>query len=104
MLDVLSSCVIIFLDITTLDGTWGDDAGRYGRFVRVGTPTNTGEQRGGSPMTLLHVVTADNRPSVADNVTSFSHPLTNGNPDALILWSVGSGRSAARRGRRRRRQ
>jgi hypothetical protein len=90
--------IFMILDVTTLNGSWADDAGRSGTLVPVGSPTNLGEQRGGDPMTFLHVVTADNRPTGgADNVTCFSHQLTNGNPSALILWSANRGNQSSLR-------
>ncbi len=78
--------IIAQIDVGTLDGAWRDTAGRHGSFVPVGTPTNPGRQRGDVPSSFLHVVSPANRPTGgADNVTCFSHALTNGNPDAVVL-------------------
>jgi len=78
--------VILGIDVSTLNGSWSDDAGRSGSLLRVSTPTSSGTQRGGRSNTFVHVVTADNRPAGgADNISCFSHPLSDDNPDALVL-------------------
>jgi hypothetical protein len=84
------------INVTTLNGMWRDSAGRTGQLISVGAPSTPGtpmQQRGGHGTTFLHeVLEGINRPiPAAQNVTCFSHPLTDGNPDALILFSVNRG-------------
>jgi hypothetical protein len=77
--------------LPSLNGNWSDDAGRRGQFVSVASPTVGGTQRGSAPLAFLHIVSSQNRRAGAgDNVSCFSHPLTDGNPD--VLMSVTSNR------------
>jgi len=84
------------IDTATLNGSWADDAGRTGALVWVSSPRNPGVQRGGAAQTWLHIVTTANRTGgTNDNVTCFSHPLTDGNPGALIVFSHNRGPQTA---------
>ncbi|MCC7179007.1 MAG: hypothetical protein IT177_11510 [Acidobacteria bacterium] len=90
--------VILSIDTTTLNGSWLDDAGGNGTLLRVSTPTSSGMQRGERPNSFLHVVSAENRPAgAADNVSCFSHPLADGRPSALIVFSPNRGGQSALR-------
>ncbi|MGE0462223.1 MAG: hypothetical protein AB7Q16_12705 [Vicinamibacterales bacterium] len=88
--------VTLSIDTATLNGAWADDAGRSGTLLRVSTPRSSGVQRGGQSNSFLHVVSADNRPDgAADNISCFSHPLADGRPSALIVFSPNRGGSSA---------
>lgn len=83
--------IVAAIDTATLNGTWSDDAGRSGTLVRVGTTRNAGVQRGVA-QTWVHIVTTSNRTGGNnDNVSCFSHPLTDGNPNAVILFAHNRG-------------
>jgi hypothetical protein len=84
--------LILTIDVTTLNGSWADDAGRTGSLMRISTPTGGGMQRGAYSNSFLHVVTAQNRPAGgAANISCFSHPLTNGRSTALVVFSPNRG-------------
>jgi hypothetical protein len=84
------------INTTTLNGSWEDDGGRVGTLRRVSTSTNAGRPRGDYGPNFLHIVSAQNRPGgVADNVSCFSHPRTDGNSFALILSSPNRGSQSA---------
>jgi hypothetical protein len=80
------------LSLATLNGTWQDDADRRGQFIRVAGPVAGTNRRGIGANTFLHVVSSTNRqPGAGDNVSCFSHPLTDGRPGAFILAQVNRG-------------
>lgn len=88
--------VVLRIDTTTLNGTWQDDLGRSGTLLRVSTPSSAGTQRGSLSNSVLHIVSAQNRPAgAADNISCFSHPLTDGRPSALIVFSPNRGSQSA---------
>lgn len=88
--------VVLRIDTTTLNGSWQDDLGRSGALLRVSTPTMAGTQRGDYSNSFLHIVSAENRPGgAADNISCFSHPLTDGRPSVLIVFSPNRGSQSA---------
>lgn len=84
------------IDLGTFSGTWDDNGSHSGAFVFAPSGGSGGPLR--DPATpsngFVHRVTTSNRPAVssgASNITCFSHPLTDGNPNALILAVVNIG-------------
>jgi hypothetical protein len=88
--------VVAAIDTATLNGTWSDDAGRVGTLVRVTATRHAGTQRGGAAQTWLHIVTTSNRTGgTNNNVSCFSHPMTDGNPNALVIFTHNRGPQTA---------
>lgn len=84
------------LSLATLNGSWQDDADRRGQFIRVTGPVAGTNRRGISANTFQHFVSLSNRQAGAgDNVSCFSHPLTDGHPGALVLVSSNRGQVSA---------
>lgn len=86
------------LSLATLNGNWQDDADRRGQLIRVSGPVAGANRRGIPANTFLHIVTPTNRqPGGGDNVTCFSHPLTDGHPGAYVVVTVNRGQATGLR-------
>lgn len=84
-----SSRLLGILNLATLIGTWYDDHGSGPLVPATGITRVPGSpRRGGTPNSFTHFVTANNRPpGGADNVSCFSHPLTDGDSLAQIVFT-----------------
>jgi hypothetical protein len=85
------------IDLATFSGTWDDNGTHAGTFMFAPNGGTGGRVRDPwSPHSnaFTHFVNQFNRPpagGAATNITCFSHPLTDGNPSALILVTVNRG-------------
>lgn len=90
--------VYAWFDLPTLQGGWQDDGGRAGALAPVVGPVAGTNPRAGVGNAFLHTVTTANRPpGAADNVTCFSHPLTDGRSSAHLLVTVNRGQASSLR-------
>lgn len=83
--------IYAYLDLATLAGSWRDDGGRSGPLTPVAGPVAGTNPRGSTGNAFLHVVNAQNR---TNNITCFSHPLTDGRSSAWIQVTVNRGQAS----------
>lgn len=83
------------LQLATLAGAWQDDGGRSGTLMPVPGPIAGTNRRAEVGNAFVHVVQALNRPSgPAENITCFSHPLTDNRSSAMIQVTVNRGQAS----------
>lgn len=93
-----STRIVARITLPDLNGHWNDEVGRGGEFALVASARASGTQRASEPLAFLHIVTAQNRRAGnGDNVSCFSHSLTDNNPTALISVTANRGTSDALR-------
>lgn len=86
------------IDLASLSGEWSDNGGQRGSFVFSPGTGTLGPRRGLVPSSFVHFVTSTNRMPVPNpGISCFSHPLTDGNPNAIILITPNLGRDSERR-------
>lgn len=89
------TAIYAWLQLSTLEGGWQDDGGRTGPLTPVSGPVAGTNRRAEVGNAFLHTVTAANRPTGgADNVTCFSHPLTDNRSSAMIQVTVNRGQAS----------
>ena len=84
--------IYAYLDLATLSGSWRDDGGRSGPLTPVAGPVAGTNARGSTGNAFLHVVSALNH---TNNITCFSHPLTDGRSSAWIQVTVNRGQASS---------
>jgi len=84
--------IYAYLDLATLSGSWRDDGGRSGPLTPVAGPVAGTNARGSTGNAFVHVVSAENR---INNITCFSHPLTDERSSAWILVTVNRGQATS---------
>jgi hypothetical protein len=83
------------LQLATLAGAWQDDGGRSGTLMPVPGPIAGTNRRAEVGNAFVHTVQALNRPSgPGENVTCFSHPLTDGRSSAMLQVTVNRGQAS----------
>ncbi len=92
-----STRVTARIELPSLNGFWVDDGGRRGDMVPVTGPVRGGTARGDIPVAFVHVVTSTNRRAAGNNVSCFSHPVTDFNSAAMISVTPNRGTSNALR-------
>ncbi len=90
--------VYAWFQLATLSGGWQDDGGRTGSLVPVSGPVAGTNRRAQVSNSFVHTVSAANRPpGGADNVTCFSHPLTDNRSSAHLQVTVNRGQASGLR-------
>lgn len=90
--------VYAYFELATLAGGWQDDGGRTGPLVPVTGPVPGNNRRAEVSNSFVHTVSAANRgPGSADNVTCFSHPLTDNRLSAHLQVTVNRGEASSLR-------
>lgn len=90
--------VYAWFELATLAGGWQDDGGRTGPLVPVPGPVAGTNRRAEVSNSFVHTVSSSNRaPGAADNVTCFSHPLTDDRLSAHLQVTVNRGEASSLR-------
>jgi hypothetical protein len=90
--------VYAWFQLSTLSGGWQDDGGRTGSLVPVAGPVAGTNRRAQVSNSFVHIVSSANRaPGGADNVTCFSHPLTDNRSSAHLQVTVNRGQASGLR-------
>lgn len=89
------TAIYAYLQLSTLEGGWQDDGGRSGPLTPVAGPVAGTNRRAEVGNAFVHTVSALNRPpGGADNVTCFSHPLTDNRSSAILQVTVNRGQAS----------
>lgn len=90
--------VYAWFQLSTLAGGWQDDGGRTGSLVPVAGPVAGTNRRAQVSNSFVHTVSSANRaPGGGDNVTCFSHPLTDNRSSAHLQVTVNRGQASSLR-------
>ena len=86
------TAIYAWLQLSTMAGGWQDDGGRTGPLTPVPGPVAGINRRAQVGNAFVHTVTAQNR---ANNITCFSHPLTDSRSSAMLQVTVNRGEAAS---------